>query len=65
MTLVTDTPDAHNEFTYDPVTGDVTLAMATFSEVAAVADTENAWKGNFDYSWYNAEATELTIANAD
>jgi len=57
--------DAHNEFYYDIITGDVTVAMATFSEVALVADTENAWKGNFDYSWYNADATELTIANAD
>lgn len=65
--------DTHNEFYYDPATGDVTLAMATFSEVALVADVENAWEGNFDYSWYtNAVApvdgesvTEYTIANAD
>jgi len=72
MTLVTDTPDAHNEFTYDPVTGDVTLAMATFSEVAVVAEPPK-WEGNFDYSWYtNAVApvdgeavTEYIIANAD
>ena len=57
--------DAHNEFYYDPATGDVTLAMATFSEVAFVAETHSAWKGNFDYSWYDASKTELTIANAD
>lgn len=64
---------AHNTFYYDPATGEVTVAMATFSEVALVADTVNEWEGNFDYSWYtNAVApvdgeavTEYTIANAD
>lgn len=55
----------HNQFKYDPVTGDITLYMATFSEVALVADTENAWAGKFDYTWYDASKTELTIANAD
>ena len=57
--------DAHNEFYYDPTTGDVTLAMATFSEITLVADTANAWEGKFDYTWYDASKTELSIANAD
>jgi len=64
--------DAHNEFYYDPATGDVTLSLATFSEVALVAE-ESKWEGNRDYSWYtNAvapvdgeEVTEYIIANAD
>ena len=56
---------SHNQFKYNPATGDVTLYMASFSEVAMVADTENAWEGEFDYSWYDASKTELTIANAD
>ena len=56
--------DAHNEFYYDPVTGDVTLAMATFSEVALVAE-QPKWEGNRDYTWYNETDTEFTIANAD
>ena len=55
----------HNSFNYDPATGDVVLHLASFSEVALVADTEKAWEGKFDYSWYDADATELTIANAD
>ena len=38
-------PVNHNEFSYDPATGDVTLAMASFSEVAVVADTTNPWDG--------------------
>ncbi len=57
--------DAHNEFYYDPATGDVTLSMATFSEVAFVAEVDTAWKGNRDYSWYDADETDLYIANAD
>ena len=75
MTLVASGADfsAHNQFKYDPATGDMVLYMATFSEVAVVADTENAWEGEFDYSWYtyavapmNGESvTEYTIANAD
>jgi uncharacterized repeat protein (TIGR02543 family) len=64
MTMV-DTFTAHNQFKYDPATGDITLYMATFSEVALVADTENAWEGNFDYSWYLGRTNEYTIANAD
>ena len=44
MTLVAADADftAHNQFKYDPATGNVTLYMANFSEVAMVADTENA-----------------------
>lgn len=59
-------PTNHNEFTYNPATGDVTLALASFSEVAVVADTNNPWDGKtLDYRWYNSDATELTIYNAD
>ena len=59
-------PTNHNEFTYNPATGDVTLALASFSEVAVVADTNNPWDGErLDYSWYSPDATELTIYNAD
>ena len=56
---------AHNQFKYDPVTGDVTLYIASFSEIMMVSDSDNAWEGNFDYSWYDANAKELYIANAD
>ena len=65
MTLLADsaTP-VHNNFTYDPVTGDVTLYMASFSEVDLIAEPAK-WEGNRDYTWYDAHATELQIANAD
>ncbi len=56
---------AHNSFSYNPATGDMGLALATFSEIAIVSDTTKAWEGKFDYTWYDANATELTIANAD
>ena len=79
MTYVTSASelDAHNEFTYDPVTGDVSMALASFSEVAAVADQTSKWTGNLDYDWYlNDDGTVNTtigsessnpyiIANAD
>lgn len=56
---------AHNSFEYDAATGDVTLYLASFSEVALVADTTKAWNGEFDYDWYDASKTDFTIANAD
>lgn len=66
---------AHNDFYYDPANGDITVSMATFSEVAMVSDTDKAWKGNYDYSWYTAHNEALAkrsgndadyiIANAD
>lgn len=67
MTLV-DTKNelnAHNQFTYEPVTGEVSVAMSSFSEVAFVADTSAAWQGGEDYDWYNTTGTLLNIANAD
>ena len=65
MTLLADgaTP-AHNNFEYDPATGDVVLYLKSFSEVALVAEPAK-WEGNFDYTWYDASKTDLTIANAD
>ena len=57
--------DEHNEFFYDPATGNVTVAMKSFSEITCVVDSVNAWEGNFNYDWYNADAKELIIANAD
>lgn len=56
---------AHNQFTYNPATGSLTLYMATFSEVTVLADTENAWNGVVETRWYEGDTTELTIANAD
>ena len=62
----TATPTNHNEFYYDPSTGDLTMALASFSEVAVVADENNPWNGtSLDYTWYDATAKELTISNAD
>lgn len=67
MTLVNDASEltAHNTFTYDPLTGEVSVAMASFSEVAMVADKAAPWNGDVDYDWYSVSKTDLTIANAD
>ena len=59
-------PVNHNEFSYDPATGDVTLALASFSEVATVVNENNPWNGEtLNTLWYDSEATVLTIYNAD
>lgn len=61
-------PTNHNEFSYDPSTGDVTLALASFSEVAVVADTNNTWNGTAATAFAGGngkEATPYLISNAD
>ena len=64
MTLV-DTLSAHNQFTYNPATGEVSLCLASFSEVATIADADNSWDGKtVDTSWYNTTATEFTLNDA-
>lgn len=67
MTLVNSLADldTHNEFYYDPATGNVTVCVATFSEYVAVTNDFNLWKGGFDYSWYNTTDKEFTLNTAD
>ena len=57
----------HNQFKYDPATGDVTLYMSSFSEVAVVADTVNVWNGNIDKVFTGSGSAEdpYIISNAD
>ncbi len=59
---------AHNQFYYDAESGSLTLSMASFSEVAVVADTENAWNGTVATIFSSGTGTEADpyiIANAD
>ena len=65
MTLLADgeTP-VHNSFNYDPATGDVVLHLASFSEIALVAEPAK-WEGGVDHSWYVGKSSPYTIANAD
>ena len=37
--------DAHNEFYYNAATGDIVLSLASFSEVALVAEGDGHWDG--------------------
>jgi len=55
---------AHNQYKYT-LDGELTLYMATFSEVAVVSNEVNAWNGDRNYTWYDAEAETLYIRNAD
>lgn len=62
----------HNNYEYDPATGDVVFYLKSFSEIALVAEPAK-WEGNRDYSWYtNAVApvdgeskADYIIANGD
>lgn len=69
MTLRADNAiPVHNNFDYDPATGDVTLYLASFSEVAMVADTTKAWGGTIATGFASGAGTEedpYIIANAD
>lgn len=58
-------PTNHNEFSYDPGTGNVVMAVASFSEYVTVEDNWNPWAGMADISWYNDTDTEFTINSAD
>ena len=64
MTLTAD-PKNHNEFSYDPATGDVVIAVASFSEYVAVVDNKNLWEGTANTDWYNDAATEFTLTTAE
>ncbi len=58
----------HNQFKYDPATGDVTLYVAGFSEFAIVSDTVNPWAGTIATGFSGGTGTEsdpYIIANAD
>ena len=64
----------HNEFTYDSATGAVSVAMASFSAVEAIANNANEWKGGVDYEWFtvwahndsgNLNRRTYTLTNAD
>ena len=59
--------DAHNEFYYNAATGDVVMALKSFSEVAVVANEENPWDGTSATAFSGGTGTEAEpyiIANA-
>ena len=67
MTCV-DTLVNHNEFTYSPLDGTVTMALASFSEVAVVLNTKNTWDGTPATAFENGDGTAnnpYLIANAN
>ena len=66
MTLTT-TPVNHNEFSYNPLTGDAVIAIASFSEIVAYGDTDAGWDGSVATEFAGGEGTKenpYLIANA-
>ena len=64
MNLV-DTPALHNDFSYNSATGEVRIALASFSEVTAVVAAGDPWAGGVDISWYNTTDTTFTLTTED
>ena len=65
MTIVSD-PANHNEFSYDPLTGDAVVALAGYSEIVTYGATVDGWNGkSADASWYDANKSEYILANAE
>ena len=66
MTLV-DNPVNHNEFSYDPLTGNAVIAIASFSEIVVVGDTASPWDGSVANGFNSGTGTKedpFLIANA-
>ena len=67
MVLV-DNPVNHNEFSYNPATGDVVMAIASFSEIVTYGETASTWAGNVALEFNSGSGTEADpyiIANAE
>lgn len=56
---------AHNQYVYDPTTGEVSVNLRSFSEVTAVVATSDPWNGSIDTSWYNVNDVAFTIDTAE
>lgn len=56
---------AHNQFIYDSATGDVTINVASFSEIAAVIALSDPWNGTVDTAWYNDTDEAFTLTTPE
>ena len=67
MTRVASTADfaRHNQYVYDPATGEVSIYVASFSIFSAVKTSASKWEDGTVASttWYNESKTEFTIDN--
>ena len=67
MTRVASAADfaIHNQYTYNPKTGEVSIYVASFSVFSAVQATVDKWEDPADISWYNENDTEFTLTTAE
>lgn len=57
--------NSHNECIYDMNSGDVVVALKSFSEILMQVDPSKAWSNDQkDISWYDSDNTEFTISTA-
>lgn len=50
-------PTNHNEFSYDPLNGDVVISIASFSEIVVYGDTAAEWDGTVATGFAGGEGT--------
>ena len=55
----------HNSYYYDVNTGEVTIAVNSFSEILLAKQGSNSWAGGTDTSWYNDSDSKFTLSTAD
>ena len=56
---------AHNTYVYDFDTGNVTIALKSFSEILRGAGVSTKWDGTANTSWYNGASTEFTLTTPE
>ena len=67
MTRVASAADfaIHNQYTYNPETGEVSIYVASFSVFTGVKTTADVWDGTAATNWYNENDTEFTLTTAE
>ena len=57
--------EIHNQYTYDALTGEVCIFVASFSVFSAVQTSASVWDGeSSDTSWYDEGASEFVLEDA-
>ena len=55
----------HNQYYYNPETGEVSIYVSSFSVFSAVKATADEWDGTSDITWYNDNDTSFTLTTAE
>ena len=56
---------AHNQFIYNAKTGEISIHIASFSEITMLISMSDPWNGTVDTSWYNNTDSTFKITTAE